>query len=227
MVDSRIARWTKWIESRTIRGDVLTMHLQRDAWREVSEIIQRHGELPDSYWWEFMLDTYLTTQAVAVRRQADIKRGVVSLAKLIQQIRGHPQAITRDFWIGLWDVDPEDPLDSLDRAVAERTWVEEYGGGDHLDRAVPARDLDALSSASASVKRYVDKHIAHAQDPARDGLPAQAVLSVREVHDAIDVIGELFAKYSSLFTAAGYASLVPAIQHDWKAVFRQPWIRAQ
>jgi hypothetical protein len=40
-----------------------------------------------------------------------------------------------------------------------------------------------------------------------------------------DVIGGIFARYSSLFTAAGYVTLVPVIQHDWKAVFREPWIK--
>jgi hypothetical protein len=62
------------------------MHLRRSAWREVTEIIARNGALPDSYWWEFMLDTYLITQALAVRRQADLHKDVASLAKPLDEL---------------------------------------------------------------------------------------------------------------------------------------------
>jgi hypothetical protein len=52
----------------------MTMHLQRDAYRKVSEMLTANADdLPDSYWWEFMRDTHATTQAVAVRRQADTR----------------------------------------------------------------------------------------------------------------------------------------------------------
>jgi hypothetical protein len=48
---------------------------------------------------------------------------------------------------------------------------------------------------------------------------------VDEVDHAIDVIGDIFTRYYSLFTASGMAFLEPAIQHDWLAPFREPWIR--
>jgi hypothetical protein len=132
----RIAKWTRWIEGRTIRDDVLNMHLQRDAWREVSKIIQDHGHLPDSYWWEFMLDTYMTTQAVAIRRQADICKDVASLAKLLQQLRGDPKRVTRDFWIEL-NRDPDHPMDEVERRLTEQAWADKYGGGEYLDPEIP------------------------------------------------------------------------------------------
>jgi hypothetical protein len=50
-------------------------------------------------------------------------------------------------------------------------------------------------------------------------------LSVSELHEAIDVIGKLFSRYSTLFTAVGWSRLEREFRHDWKAVFREPWIR--
>jgi hypothetical protein len=32
------------------------------------------------------------------------------------------------------------------------------------------------------------------------------------------------SKYCLLLTAAGLPDVVPTIQNDWEAVFRQPWI---
>jgi hypothetical protein len=218
VTDQRIEKWTRWIEG-TIRSNVLTMHLQRDAWRDVSDILQRNGQLPDSYWWEFMRDTYATTQAVAVRRQADTHRDAASLGKLIQEIRDDASRITREFWIGVWDT-----TEAWQLREAERGWTEHYAGGvgTHLDPAIPAADFDALIDAASKVKAFVDEQVAHADASA---VSAQITLTLNDVHDAIDVSGDLFRKYYNLLTAASYISLVPVIQHDWKAVFRVPWIR--
>jgi hypothetical protein len=219
MTDQRIATWTDWITG-TINNNVLTMHLQRATWREVVEILQANGQLPDSYWWEFMRDTYGTRQAVAVRRQADTHRDVASLGKLIEEIQDEPTRITRDFWIGLW----EEP-NPLDQHLAEQTWSQQYAGGTgtHIDPSIPAADFDALTAAAASVKDYVDEHLAHAE-----AVPTTVTLTLQDIHDAIDVSGDLFRRYYLLFTAIDILlPVAPAIQHNWKAVFTQPWIRPQ
>jgi hypothetical protein len=218
MADHRIVKWTGWVEG-TIESNVLTMHLQRDAWLDVAKIVRENGQLPDSYWWQFMFDTYSTTQAVAVRRQADTHRDAASLGKLVEELRDDPSQVTREFWLGLWD-----STDTWDQHIAGQQWDENYGGsvGTHLDASIPAADLDALTAAAASVKGYVDEHVAHA-----DATPAGVTLTLQDVHGAIDVIGDVFRRYYSLFTAAGMATLVPAIQHNWKAIFQEPWIRAR
>ena len=162
--------------------------------------------------------TYATTLAVAVRRQADTHRDVATLGKLIEEIRDDAGRITKEFWIGLWDIGD----DELKRWDAERQWAKNFGaGGDRLEPSIPADDLEALIAAAAKVKHYVDKHVAHADASA---VSASVTLTLDEVHETIDVIGELFNKYYGLLTASGWAFLVPAIQYDWKAVFRVPWI---
>ena len=37
-------------------------------------------------------------------------------------------------------------------------------------------------------------------------------------------MGDVFKKYANLLTAGSYVTLVPALQEDWLAIFRQPWI---
>jgi hypothetical protein len=123
VADDRIEKWTRWMEGTT-ESNVLTMHLQRDTWREVSKLLEDNGQLPKSYWCEFMRDTYGHTQAVAVRRQADTHKGVASLGRLIVEIRDDPSPVTREFWLGLWG----DLSDPIDRHFAERTWADQYGG---------------------------------------------------------------------------------------------------
>jgi hypothetical protein len=219
VADQRIAKWSGWIEG-TINNNVLTMHLHRHAWQEVSGIIEQNGQLPDSYWWEFMRDTYAVSQAVAVRRQADTHRDAASLGKLVAEIRDDSRRITREFWLGLWS----NPSDAFMQMEAERGWSTQYAGsvGEHLDPSIPAGDFDALTAAAAQVKAYVDQHVAHADASA---VSKAVTLTLKDVHDAVDVIGRLFGKYYNLLTASTYLFLVPEIHHDWKAIFRVPWMQ--
>lgn len=50
-----------------------------------------------------------------------------------------------------------------------------------------------------------------------------AELKLDEVHDAIDLVGRTFTKYSGLLTAATWAELTPIIQHNWEKIFEVPW----
>lgn len=217
MPDQRIEKWTRWIDG-TIKNNVLTMHLHRHAWRELAAILEKNPGLPESYWWEFMLDTYATTQAVAVRRQTDPHPDAASLHNLVRDIRDDPSRLTADFWVDLWG----DPTDPVEPVIARRQWQEHFGGAieEHLDPAIPATDLERLTEAATSIRGYVDRHIAHAQSTA---VPAEVTLRVADLHAAVDVIGDVFSRYYSLLTASTMIELVPVIQHDWTAIFRQPW----
>jgi hypothetical protein len=227
-MDQRVGKWKRWIDG-PIKASVITMHHHRQIWRGLAEVIETHGSLSPSAWWEHYFDVYAETQAMAVRRQADLHPDVASLGKLLTEVSEGAKQLTPEWWIGLWDIDEDD---DYERAYARRQWDGEFGGnvGIHLDPATPANDLSRLIDGSDAVKRHVDKHIAHSEDPGLrpkdpgETAPEQTV-KLSEVHDAIDVIGEVFTRYYSLFEAAGMLFLEPQIQHDWLAPFREPWIR--
>lgn len=205
------------------------MHHHRQIWRGIAQITNDHGALPPSAYWQHYFDVYADAQASAVRRQADTHRDVASLAKILSEITGDFRRLTPEWWISLWAFEGGN---GHERAFARRQWDDEFGGAvsDHLDPAIPTADLDRLTEASASVRSHVDKHIAHSEDPGTvpedpGSTPPVEAPTLNDVHDAIDVIGDLFRRYYSLFTASGMVTLEPQIQHDWHAPFREPWIR--
>jgi hypothetical protein len=220
-LDRRIAKWKGWCEG-TIHHNVMTMNLHRHAWMEVAALLQRNDDLPESYWWEFMFDTYATTQASAVRRQADTHRDAASLGRMLDEIAKDAERFMRSHYVDLWGDSHDEEEDRYWRAVAAENWDKEFGGrvGTHLDPAIPAADLDALKADAADAKAFVDKHVAHADASA---VAVTIAVTLSDVHDAIDTIGRLFQKYSRLFSSADYATLVPVIQHSWKAAFDLPW----
>lgn len=238
MADLRIEKWRRWFE-QGITDDIYTMHLERFAWKRMEEIVNGNAGLKgtESYLWEFLFNTYAKTQAIAVRRQADTDDRVASLGRLILEVGETPALLTRDWWLSLWSENDDDPYW---QQVAEGAWAEQYAGeaGEHLDPAIPAADLLELREGSRKVKEYVDRSVAHLDArmiSSGDGPPTAtppdaptrrgSELTLNEVHDAIDLIGRLFQKYGNLLTAASWVELTPALQHDWEAVFRIPWIQ--
>jgi hypothetical protein len=154
---------------------------------------------------------------------------VASLGRLLHEVSQDVEQLTPEWWIGMWEIEDED---AYERGYARRLWENEFGGevGDHLDAAIPAADLERLFEGAQAVRDHVDEHIAHSEDPGPEvkdpgAAPPEPTLTLNDVHDAIDVIGEVFQRYYSLFEAAGMPILEPAIQHDWLAPFRVPWIR--
>jgi hypothetical protein len=235
MTDQRIEKWEHWLEEG-ISNDVYSMNLQRFAWLRMQEIIDKNADLKttESYFWEFIFDIYAKTQAQAVRRQADVDKQAASLGRLIREITDTPERLTRDWYVAIWGRSDQDEDDRRYwKREAETYWAETFAGevGDHIDPAITGADLTELRDGSEKVRRYVDKHVAHfdasvigrgpPNAPSRSG---QSLPTLNEVHDAIDLVGGLFKKYSALFTAAAILDLTPALQHDWEAVFRMPWI---
>jgi len=217
-MDSKIEKWKRWCTG-PIQNNVLTMHLHRDTWRRAGDLIADNDSLPDSYWWEFMKDTYSTTQVIAVRRQSDLRDDVASLARLIYEIAAEPARLTKEYWVGLWD-----STAAFQRAEAERGWNSQFadGTGKHLDPAMPTADLASLLVAVKGAKDYANSHVAHTTKAVA---PAAVTLTLEDVHAAVDLIGELFNRYHNLLTGSSMVQLVPVVQGDWMAVFRYPWAR--
>lgn len=233
--EHRVEVWERWLD-KGIANDVYLMHLERFAWQRIHEIIGENEKLKttSSYFWEWLFDIYTKAQAGAVRRQADERGDVASLGRLLVEIKGSPELLTRDWYLEHWGKD--ESYDEDDKAywkrAGEEEWAKTFGGavGDHIDPAVVGADLTELRQGSKKVKVYVNKHVAHFDEgginerPAAPGKKEIELPTLNEVHHAIDLIGRLFRKYHALFTAADVIELTPVLQHDWEAVFRMQWL---
>jgi hypothetical protein len=218
-------KWKRWCDER-IANEVLGMNLHRHAWRELGRIVDEHGDLPPSYFWEYLRDTYAVTQSVAVRRQADADPRVISLGRLIHEIAEDAPRNTRELYLEMWELKRTgDIRDRLGAVHANQSFDTLAGeGAEYFEPDVARADLGRLTAAASSVSAYVDQHLAHsdAKQMSAPGLP-----TFDHVNDAIDTIGDLFRTYASLLTARGYVTVTPVIQDDWLAVFRQPWINPE
>jgi hypothetical protein len=211
--DSKVEKWEKDLD--TIKDEVIGLHHNRDVYRTVGRIVDEHGGLPPTLFFDYAQRTYAVTQQAAIRRQAEVNPArVVSLASMLTEMLKEPERLTRERFVAWYGED--------DERWGNQVFDEMFAGdvGDHIDPKVIAVDLAELAKAAESVKRHVDRHVAHTD---RRGLKTPTTFG--DIDRAIDAIGELFTKYALLLTGASWATLEPVVQHDWLAVFRQAWIQ--
>ncbi len=176
--------------------------------------MEANGDLPPSYFVEFLQDSYAITQAVAIRRLSENNKDSVSLGRLLAEIRSEPDLLTRDLYIKVSGGDDHDA------SFAGSYFEQEFGGStvDRLDPAVIEGDLQILGQSTQTVRHYVDKHVAH-----HDKNPAAQLPTYSEIDHAIDQICDLFRRYVSLLTAVDI-SLHMHFGHDWEKIFTVPWL---
>ncbi len=201
----------EWIEKlRRITNELYTVHHYRELWRSLVEITEG-ARLPPSVFFDALGAWYAGSQAVAVRRQLDRSRGVVSLWRLLDEIARHPEVMTRQRHVALWKVSSvEDANKNFDRFS---------GGADRIPAGRIRADQRALDEAGDSVKRYGDEMIAHAALVATPSVP-----TYEDLNAAIDRVAELVKDYTSLLEAVMLWRFEPVIHQGWKAIFRTAWI---
>ncbi len=214
--DSRVEKWVSWIDG-SIKDEVLGIYAQRHVHQSLAKMTQLHGGLPPSHFFDYLSTWYASSQALAVRRQAETSSRVVSLGRLLVEVRDNAERLTRNRFVS-------HAHDELLGGELAATFDRRFGGnpGSHVDPALVEQDLTALTVAAADVREYVDRHLAHSDASRLTELPTFATLNA-----AIDQLGETFRKYALLLTASSWATLVPVIQYDWLAAFREAWLLPQ
>ncbi len=209
--DARYETWLRWLD--VISRQTYTLFLYRDYWRGLAEITRANDRIPPSTIFEAFGVWYATTQAVAVRRQLDRDPRAISLANLIDSIARHPEVMTRSRHVGLWG---NEEFNSQANANYDRFAGE---GKDTIDPARTNEDVERLATIATPVRGFVNTVVAHTDQRERSTTP-----TYEELNAAIDEIGELLKKYSSLLKATIVATVTPVHQQDWKQAFRVAWL---
>ncbi len=215
-------KWRRWVEGDEpdgkVTNEIIAMHARRIPWREITRLANNRSlPSPESYWWDYVADTYVVTQSIAIRRQLDQGPNAVSLGRMLREMTDQPGAMTRARWLERWDAD--DPHNLF---IANKQWDENFAGPDDpdaLDPAIPAADLKALVEGGKKMRDYVNRHVAHV-----DRRGSKTIPNYNDIDDAIDLLGDVFQKYFAMLTAASHTQLEPAFQEDWTAPLRTPWL---
>jgi len=211
--DDQFAKWNKWLDK--IYADIQGLLVNRHIFREVQKTIQANPKIQiGSSFYEWMGNVYATAAVIGVRRQRDKDKKSVSFARLLEEIQGVPEVISRERYIALY-TDSVLPMD-----FANRNFDKLIGHGcSHIDPKMVENDLDLLIKKSKKLKNFVNKRIAHFNKSAFKNPPTYA-----ELDECLDYLEKLLKKYLSIFRAEVHLRIVPVWQYDWKQIFKYPWI---
>lgn len=216
----RAKDWLKILHRRALL-------LRRDerVWEEVQAIIKANAALHrNSEFYRWMQDMYVSGMAMAIRRQTDDDSRSISFYRFLKLLKGNPSLVSRRRYRKLFPAD--DPL--VERLKELRVDSKEYideeydrfvGEGKPQPRPEDIEsEIEELNRVTGKFVAFADKVIAHHDENKPDELPKFA-----EVDEAIRFFESLVQKYTLLFHATS-TSMEVVFQHDWKAIFRVPWI---
>jgi hypothetical protein len=100
--DALYEKWLGWLEQ--IDKDLTQLALDRFVYQRLGEITHE-ADLPASYLFEAFQNWYVRAQTTGVRRQCEVHEDAASLATLLDQMRRHPEVLTRSRYTALYDAE--------------------------------------------------------------------------------------------------------------------------
>lgn len=97
-----LARWLEWLERVDL--ELVVMHMNRKVWRDTIDMMRSNDQVKETgaFFADFLTRLYVDAQAMRVRRQGEVNKGVVSLARLISSIQSNPQVLTKERHVSLY-----------------------------------------------------------------------------------------------------------------------------
>ena len=216
--DEEWARWVEWLgegPAPSIWEDVVAMMAARQIWEgfRILYFAAPEEARRNATFHSWLVQNYVHRQALAIRRQTDTDRDVVSLGHLIDQVRRYPHVLSRERYI-------ERTAGWQSAAEADGFFDELVGPGrDHIDPNTARADLAKLKTGTRTVVSFVDNEVAHYN--MAKGQFSQG-LTFGDITQGIDLIVDMSVKYRLLIMGSGMAKSVS--MSPWIGIFDTAWI---
>jgi hypothetical protein len=227
MDPQKLAKWKKWIGDGSTEGSIsrelMILALNRQVFAGVKQIVDANSEIQvHSSFYQVFTSNHAHSALMYIRRQVDRHPDSVSLMNFPLDLRGNHELITQNYYVSLYTQDAVDEVDLENRTRWGESDFEEYFGSPiegHINPGIFDADIKSLDSVSTNIKSFVDQRLAHLDKHKPDRVP-----KLDELESACDTLGNILKKYILLLDAKDY-QIAPVLQHDWKAIFRVPWLR--
>jgi hypothetical protein len=212
-----INRWLGWIDQ--IKNDVTDILSNQEIFEEYRGIVGENKEVQtpaDFHIW--VIRNYSAYIAMAIRRQLETGNDVVSLKKLLVDIKKHCSSLTKEWHRGLGYHDWHPSMPGSGESQADQDFKNLAGNLDYIDPNLVEKDIKGLTELGKRAYEYADKVVAHNIGMA--SLPP----TFDEMRKVVEEIEVMTRKYYLLFTGGHYSSLQLDYEYNWKVIFTKPWI---
>jgi len=214
--DPKFTKWIKWVD--VIHKDTESILLNKEIHSRYLEIVKANIDIQSpSDFHEWSIRNYGSYVVMAIRRQLDCDNDVISLKRLLTELKDSPQLLTKKWFRSLYSSSDNNlpiPIESF----ADGDFESHAGSMEHFDPAIAETDLLKLETLGKTIAHYANKQIAH-----RTKVKTSVTFS--EINAFLEEFENILKKYILLFTASGYTSLTPVFQYDWEVIFTKVWIK--
>lgn len=214
--NTKFRKWLRWINQ--IQSDTETILINKAIHERYLTIVKANSEIQSpSDFHEWTIRNYGSFMVMAIRRQLDSDSDVVSLRRLLEELRDDPTLLTKAWFRTLYSsLDDKAPFPGS--AFADRDFENHAGKLEYFDPKIAEADLTRLKELAKSITKFANKKIAH-------NTKTQATVSFKEITVFVEEFEKVVKKYILIFTASGYSSLTPVWQYGWDKIFTKPWIK--
>jgi hypothetical protein len=206
----------KWLPR--IHEDIQLLLINRHVFRVTQAVIEANPRIQThGIFLSWMARAYANDQMVGVRRQIDGRGDVVSLLRLLGQIKKNPQLLTRERFVSRYKVEHY--------PYAHKTFDKIAGlGQDCINAAMMEEDLKKLKDTTRNLQTYINQEITHIRDKPVGSVPTLPKLpTFAELDECLDLIESLLRKYRFLLYGI-MEDILPVFLSDWTQIFREPWV---
>lgn len=205
--ENYIQRWIIYIKS--IKDDTERMLINRYFLKEYFQIVQNNQKIQNPRdFHDWIMGNYYCSIVINIRRQLDIRKDSFSFLKLLKEIEGNSEVLSRRWY-----------KDKFKYDWADADFTNNAGSGEFMDKKLVGGDIKKLTDLGYRIEKFGDEHLAH-----RSKNPTITKLKINEVDIFIDEFETLFKRYYLIFTAEGYTSFLPTWQYDWQNIFNYRWL---
>lgn len=209
--NSTFERWFQWIER--IKADLTQIINHKQVYSYFIEMVNANIEHIKNnegiLFCDFVRECYAVQAAISIRRHVKIKEDSISLMKLLVQIKESANQFSYEFYLTRYPVNGFEWQKSTFQSFSK--------DGKIISEETIDDDMQELKNIGHQVSNFVDRVIAHLDKRGSD-----EKVTYGDLDQAIDLLNKITCKYITLITSAGYMSLQPTIQFDWRNIFTVP-----
>jgi HEPN superfamily AbiU2-like protein len=210
-------KWCQWLANT--QDQALQSSHDRHLWREVVAIVNAIPATmhPDDTLVRWMGRNYAVAAALFVRRQTDMTSTGGSLRRVLEDLKRHPDAISRQWVVeGMRAIYGE-----TGEAIAHGEFDDLFGEGTlEADPDVVAAKIEELDAAAEKTRRYVDKALAHTDRVWRQ----EDAPTWNELAGAVETIERICVWCLQVVKRVADISFPRTPDPTWRHVLRKPWL---
>lgn len=197
---NRKQKWIKWLK-QDLLPEVSYLLKLKTIYKTMGDIFENTKKYPKNNWFYWYAAQAHTAAVVAgIYRLIDArpKNDVISLYKLLNEVKDNPQLVSRRSYTRLPRNSYRDRFDyRIEKRRLNNEFTDRAGNGDCIEHLKVRQDIQHIKEISKKIEKFRHKFIGH---HAYNQRQCKLKPTFKEAHDCIDQLNDIFKKYYLLIT---------------------------